>query len=674
MELEHQSELLAAKATELPAFASFNLMGARQALSHILSQVGRFGFFDEYTKHDMSHVDGALAVCDWLIPSETRKIMSPADWLLIVLAIYFHDVGMVLTRDEFAERESDAGFLSFMMEFQTDDGVDADYRAIVNGLDEAEKDRFLFQEYVRSQHAARSHQWINAAATQAAKGELTAVDELRTILRTLPPIFVEDLALVCGSHHLSDLEDLAKYRVVRPYGQSDAETANVQYAAIILRAADLLHISSDRAPAIEYRLINPKDPVSQQHWARQQKVTRVMPSRGRNKSSVIEVHATFDDENGYFGLTSYLEYASREITQCSEWASSAGDADDSKHSFPWQSVSSEKIEARGFEPKTYEFTFDQKNVLDLLTGHTLYNDAYVVIRELTQNAIDAARLQSIVVNLNETGEYVPKVKVTWDESKRTLSVLDNGTGITQEELERYLLTIGASKYQSDEFKQSYPTFSSISRFGIGILATFMVADDLVITTTTSSNDEVRRIVMRSVHGRYLVRKGDQSMAATAEIEEHGTKFTLRLRNSAILGNIENILKHWFVIPDVELTFATKGTTVAIGHQSAAEALAYEIGGEDDAPVGRIEEYDFSAKSSPIAVACRQIDNLDIAFAIRWNRWFKEWSLVSSITQRSRQQRLAHERPTAVGGICGEGVRINPSPPPRALARLGYWAW
>jgi HSP90 family molecular chaperone len=51
------------------------------------------------------------------------------------------------------------------------------------------------------------------------------------------------------------------------------------------------------------------------------------------------------------------------------------------------------IETEGFIRDTFEFTIDQARIQDLLTGHTLYNDSRVVLRELVQNSLDAIRLQ-----------------------------------------------------------------------------------------------------------------------------------------------------------------------------------------------------------------------------------------------------------------------------------------
>src|SRR5690606_21148193 len=116
----------------------------------------------------------------------------------------------------------------------------------------------------------------------------------------------------------------------------------------------------------------------------------------------------------------------------------------------------------------FNFVLDPKKILDLLTGHTIYNDSSVVIRELIQNSLDAVRLQYFV---NKTPAEPGKIIVNWDSQQRTLSVKDNGTGMSQEVIENFFLRAGVSRYQDPKFKESYPGFSPISRFGIGILST-----------------------------------------------------------------------------------------------------------------------------------------------------------------------------------------------------------
>ena len=91
-----------------------------------------------------------------------------------------------------------------------------------------------------------------------------------------------------------------------PYGNSENETVNLQFCAIILRTVDLLQITRRRAPSTLYGLINPSDPISQLEWAKQNAVKRVRPAPGIDKdgnssdkilSDTIQVFASFKDGN-----------------------------------------------------------------------------------------------------------------------------------------------------------------------------------------------------------------------------------------------------------------------------------------------------------------------------------------------------------------------------------------
>lgn len=113
-----------------------------------------------------------------------------------------------------------------------------------------------------------------------------------------------------------------------------------------------------------------------------------------------------------------------------------------------------KIETQGFEPRKLEFTADQASILQMLVGHTLYNDSSVVIRELVQNGIDAVKLQHCITNKLETvPDHVSgEVRIEWRDDIHYLIVSDNGTGMTIEEVENFLLKVGASKYRSETFQ------------------------------------------------------------------------------------------------------------------------------------------------------------------------------------------------------------------------------
>ncbi len=92
------------------------------------------------------------------------------------------------------------------------------------------------------------------------------IEEIDKLLAPLSSYFRADLAIVCESHNLDDLDDVKKYRPFQPYGRSESEAANLLFAAVMLRTVDLLQITHQRAPSVLFRLINPTDPVSQVEW------------------------------------------------------------------------------------------------------------------------------------------------------------------------------------------------------------------------------------------------------------------------------------------------------------------------------------------------------------------------------------------------------------------------
>src|SRR3954447_9514967 len=73
------AEVRAERATKLPSFP-LNLGDLKRSISQVLSTFGRNLIFHEYTTHDITHIDDMLSTLDWLIPEETRLIMSDGDW------------------------------------------------------------------------------------------------------------------------------------------------------------------------------------------------------------------------------------------------------------------------------------------------------------------------------------------------------------------------------------------------------------------------------------------------------------------------------------------------------------------------------------------------------------------------------------------------------------------
>lgn len=160
MDLATAAERKADKARELPSFRDLPLPGVREKIARLLSLIGRVeGLFATYSVHDISHIDSMLKILDWLVPPATQDRMTPTDWLLVVLAIYLHDLGMLATSAEFENRESNTAFCTWFASLpKTTDGQEFISRA--GRMTEIERERFFFQEFIRKTHAARIRTWI----------------------------------------------------------------------------------------------------------------------------------------------------------------------------------------------------------------------------------------------------------------------------------------------------------------------------------------------------------------------------------------------------------------------------------------------------------------------------------------------------------------------------------
>ncbi len=151
----------------------------------------------------------------------------------------------------------------------------------------------------------------------------------------------------------------------------------------------------------------------------------------------------------------------------------------------------------------------------------LYSDHEIFLRELVSNAVDATQklrtLASTGVFAGETGELAVHIAV--DSDKRTLTVTDNGIGMSAEEVDRYINQIAFSG--AEEFLAKYQNQAIIGHFGLGFYSAFMVSDKVEIFTQSYDNEKP------SVH---WVCDGspEYSMEELSEKRERGTSIVLHL--------------------------------------------------------------------------------------------------------------------------------------------------
>lgn len=645
---ENYAEIQAEKAENLSFCRGIKLLHIRDSVEAMLDLIGKNGIFEEYTVHSIAHIDEMLKITEWLIPDSTKEKMTYAEWLMLTLAIYFHDLGMVVTKDEFERRDS-TGFKEYKEKI-LEETQGSEYGEYVK----KHGDKFLYQEFVRENHAVRIKKWIEGKS-KTDFGEAESVcKEINDILQNLDGMFKADLAMICESHHRDDIDDFSKYKIKKMYGNTENEKVNLNYIAIILRISDLLHITRDRTPSIARRLINIGNPISILEWEKQMAVRAVRPKDQRNEEGAIddskqkdtiEITAYFDGAEtaeAYFGLSSYLQYTRRELTTCCEIVEKAQKKEGAvSYEFPWKEIDESQIEVKGFEKKKLQFTIAQDNILQLLVGHTLYNDSSVVVRELVQNGIDAVRLQSEYEKRDGKNYIEGKVWVEWNSKKRQLDFWDNGTGMSIQDVENYLLKVGASKYRDETVKKQFPDFTSISHFGIGILTCFMIANDIDIVTSSVEQEDANSINLRKVNGSYLLRKLEKSELDT-RIKHHGTMVRLYVRSDVDMTTLENDLRKWIVVPEIPVYLSIDGEEeIRIGYDSLKEILVKylsETGHDVDG-----EKYDVYEKEH---------GNVTVAYAVRHLKYMSDWCLMSADIRRVQKTSMLPI------GTCVEGIRVE----------------
>ncbi|MDB5060423.1 MAG: molecular chaperone HtpG [Mucilaginibacter sp.] len=116
----------------------------------------------------------------------------------------------------------------------------------------------------------------------------------------------------------------------------------------------------------------------------------------------------------------------------------------------------------------------------------LYSDNEIFLRELVSNSVDATqkikRLASLGQYSGELGEL--RVEVAFDADKKTITISDNGIGMTADEIKKYINQIafsGATEFM-EKFKEAKDANEIIGRFGLGFYSAFMVADKVEIET------------------------------------------------------------------------------------------------------------------------------------------------------------------------------------------------
>ncbi|MEQ1776986.1 MAG: ATP-binding protein [Nitrosomonas sp.] len=493
----------------------------------------------EFTLHDGDHLFRVLALMERLLSTEQIKALTVPELMLLILSAFFHDIGMAPDESDvqswkkywdisptFSSTREEQEFSLFKRFCSARPDQITRICTFLTQGNHSRADlakNYLISDYIRSTHADRAKEIIKR-------------DWLGKIVYRDTDLTVE-FATICFSHNENALKIL---ELDRRYLCGPDTFACLPIVAAILRLADLLDFDAKRTPSMLFSHLFVRHPISIKEWNKHRAVEAWSIS-----SSIIQFHAKCSHPAIQSSIHTFCDAIDRELSTCSNIISSLNDFNqniDRKLTIkiPFR-VDRSKIETKKtidgkpeFIYREVQFNLNKNQVIDLLMGTKLYGDPEVALRELLQNSIDACLLRE-ALEISWGNSYAPEIGIKYytQDDEDILEITDNGIGMDQYIIDSYYSKVGSSFYKSADFydlkSQSESKFTPTSRFGIGILSCFMVADTLVVDTRKAygphdSSDPIN-LTIEGQESIFWIRPGNRKIPGTT------TKLLLRKTNN-----------------------------------------------------------------------------------------------------------------------------------------------
>ena len=490
-------------------------------------------FFADYTDHGIQHIESVLRTCELLIGNEAWKVFTRDDAVVLILAILTHDLGMLLNIDGFRNLVNSNGSVRRLLvedepwhkiwhEYQLD-ARRFDGPSLTNLLGspepvpirEMDPDSFserglkLAGEFIRRNHHRLGHEIITIGMP-GANGRISLFQDV--------PDYLKDVAgLVARSHGVSIrqcLEVLIQDR--GPTSHREYRHIHAAYAMALVRLADYLDLNVSRAPSSVLTGKSLKSPISRREWW--------------SHTAIVDCHTAHDDPECLRVVVdvskvrdvetySIIEDKCNGIQQ--ELDSSWAALGQVYGRFPplnsliinIRRVRSDlrlatNLAKLPFVPYRARLESARADLLKLLIA-PLYSDRPGIgIRELVQNGIDAVRELEFMLKRGSTCTDADRPDLEGDivvtleldaKGQYWVVVADRGIGMTWQIVSKYYLTAGASFRQSDVWKKRFTDEEGEAqvlrsgRFGIGVLAAFLVGDRISVSTRHIDEAENRGV-------------------------------------------------------------------------------------------------------------------------------------------------------------------------------------
>ena len=482
-------------------------------------------FFPEYTDHGLPHIESVLLTGEQLIADEALPLLNSADVGAFVIAAILHDVAMHLTEDGFCRLVGGKTALEAIEEFGDKpwpvlwdqfrneairfssqenlrlfgDAESVDFPKLENP-DWTKRQRMLVGEFIRRHHPRLAHQ-IALHGFPGIGAEKFTLDRLDEDEKNL-------VGLIARSHGMP-LRPCVDH--LRRFGtRVEPLKVHAAFLMCLLRIADYLQIQSDRS-SMGLRLQSLRSPISKREHDKHlavRELTRDEVDSEAMKAVVLNIPSV----EVYLGLQELFQSIQREIDD--SWAV-LGEIFGKQGRLKSFGLNIRRLTSTlkdadllnrlTFEPFHLRFTAANARLFKLLIKPLYGDDANVGVREMVQNSVDAVRelkrycehhkIDQASLDLpKQDADIVVDIKDGTD-GKKYLVVADKGIGMTMDDVHGYYLTVGASFRESARYRQEFTddnrrsTVLRTGYFGIGALASFLIGDEIHVSTRHVTSKE-----------------------------------------------------------------------------------------------------------------------------------------------------------------------------------------
>ena len=350
-------------------------------------------------------------------------------------------------------------------------------------------------------------------------------------------LLIKTISNVCKSHGLNNYQlDDREFPLNETIGR---DQVNVRLLCLLLRVGDLLDLSNKRACPYVMEFIKPIPGESVAHWNLTKRIIHksITPNslEFTLECETIEEHRLaknwfkwLDNEIG--SIKKLIPKSCRHGTWNPPQIKTEGDN-------PTINVVPSVLAK--YIPYDWKIYFDNERIIKSLGEH-LYNNKFLVIRELVQNSIDAlkCKLCEDVPNIDEKihennffavdeiirNKYFIEIVISdaeilnpvlgENETFQVIHFSDKGIGMDVNVIKNHFLQIGSSYYTTEEFRSKY-AFQPTNNFGYGFLSVFNLSDNIEVNTLKENNQsEPLNIKIIGISDYLLIEKSERKTPGT----------------------------------------------------------------------------------------------------------------------------------------------------------------